>query len=161
MSEASNKRDFARELYKNWRSHSRKSKFSNQTGIGVGDEERVHVEDPQKLELLLTELMDQRDWRQGIAEGTLFTEWVSIVGSEIASHATPVSLDDGLLTLQTTSTAWATQMKLISHQLLKTITQSAPGALVDEIAVIGPEAPSWKKGIRSIKNARGPRDTYG
>ena len=128
MSEATNKRDFARELYKSWRSHSRKSKFSNQNGIRVGDEERVRIEDPQKLGLLLTELMDKRDWRQGIAEGTLFTEWVGIVGSEIASHATPVSLDDGLLTLQTTSTAWATQMKLISHQLLKTITQSAPGA---------------------------------
>jgi predicted nucleic acid-binding Zn ribbon protein len=27
--------------------------------------------------------------------------------------------------------------------------------------VIGPHAPSWKRGIRSIRGARGPRDTYG
>jgi predicted nucleic acid-binding Zn ribbon protein len=27
--------------------------------------------------------------------------------------------------------------------------------------VIGPQAPSWKRGIRSIRGARGPRDTYG
>ncbi|NCW43452.1 MAG: DUF721 domain-containing protein, partial [Actinobacteria bacterium] len=26
---------------------------------------------------------------------------------------------------------------------------------------IGPQAPSWKKGVRVIRNARGPRDTYG
>jgi len=52
-------------------------------------------------------------------------------------------------------------MKLISTQLLQTISQSAPGALVEQIEVIGPHAPSWKKGIRTIKNARGPRDTYG
>jgi predicted nucleic acid-binding Zn ribbon protein len=147
--------DFARELYKTWRSNSRKSK--NQTA----DETRVQVEDPQKLESVLSELVTNRDWRQGIAEGTLFTEWTSVVGAEIAAHAAPVSLVDGLLTIQTTSTAWSTQMTLIASQLLKTISQSAPGALVEKIAIIGPEAPSWKKGIRSIKNARGPRDTYG
>ena len=149
------KNDFARELYKIWRSNSRKSK--NQSA----EETRTRVDDPQKLESVLSELVAARDWRQGIAEGTLFTEWKTVVGTEIATHATPVSLMDGLLTIHTTSTAWATQMSLIASQLLKTISQSAPGALVEEIAVIGPEAPSWKKGIRSIKNARGPRDTYG
>ena len=149
------KNDFARELYKIWRSNSRKSK--NQSA----EETRTRVDDPQKLESVLSELVAARDWRQGIAEGTLFTEWKTVVGTEIATHATPVSLMDGLLTIQTTSTAWATQMSLIASQLLKTISQSAPGALVEEIAVIGPEAPSWKKGIRSFKNARGPRDTYG
>jgi predicted nucleic acid-binding Zn ribbon protein len=25
---------------------------------------------------------------------------------------------------------------------------------------LGPNAPSWKKGIRTIRGARGPRDTY-
>jgi predicted nucleic acid-binding Zn ribbon protein len=149
------KKDFARELYKMWRSNSRKSKNQG------AEETRTRVDDPQKLESVLSELVATRDWRQGIAEGTLFTEWKTVVGAEIATHATPVSLVDGLLTIQTTSTAWATQMSLIASQLLKTISQSAPGALVEEIAVIGPEAPSWKKGIRSIKNARGPRDTYG
>jgi predicted nucleic acid-binding Zn ribbon protein len=44
--------------------------------------------------------------------------------------------------------------------LLKTITTSAPGALVDSLVILGPHAPSWKKGIRTIKGARGPRDTY-
>jgi len=149
------KKDYARELYQNWRTNNRKSK--NQ----VADETRVRVEDPQTLETVLGELVANRDWRQGIAEGTLFTEWATVVGSEIASHATPVSLVDGLLTIQASSTAWATQMNLISGQLLGTISQSAPGALVEEIVVIGPHAPSWKKGIRNIKNARGPRDTYG
>ena len=149
------KKDFARELYTMWRSNSRKSKNQG------AEETRTRVDDPQKLESVLSELVATRDWRQGIAEGTLFTEWKTVVGAEIATHATPVSLVDGLLTIQTTSTAWATQMSLIASQLLKTISQSAPGALVEEIAVIGPEAPSWKKGIRSIKNARGPRDTYG
>jgi predicted nucleic acid-binding Zn ribbon protein len=32
---------------------------------------------------------------------------------------------------------------------------------VEEIVVLPPGAPSWKKGIRTIRNSRGPRDTYG
>jgi len=148
-------KDYARELYRTWRTNSRKSRTTTK------DEVRERVEDPQQLSNILNELVAHRDWRKGIAEGTLFTDWAQVVGAEIASHATPVSLVDGLLTIQTTSTAWATQMRMISTQLLTTISQSAPGALVEELVIIGPHAPSWKKGIRNIKNARGPRDTYG
>jgi predicted nucleic acid-binding Zn ribbon protein len=52
-------------------------------------------------------------------------------------------------------------MRLMQEDLLKTISNSAPGALVEELNVLGPNAPSWKRGLRSIKGARGPRDTYG
>jgi predicted nucleic acid-binding Zn ribbon protein len=52
-------------------------------------------------------------------------------------------------------------MRLMSDDLLKIISSSAPGALVESLIFIGPQAPSWKKGLRSIKGARGPRDTYG
>jgi predicted nucleic acid-binding Zn ribbon protein len=68
---------------------------------------------------------------------------------------------EGKLTIQTSSTAWATQLRLISNDLLKTLQQSAPGALVEELVVIGPHAPSWKRGLRTIRGAKGPRDTYG
>jgi hypothetical protein len=37
----------------------------------------------------------------------------------------------------------------------------APGALVESLDFIGPTAPSWKRGLRTISNGRGPRDTYG
>ena len=29
------------------------------------------------------------------------------------------------------------------------------------IEVVGPHLPSWKKGPRSVRDGRGPRDTYG
>ncbi len=150
------KADLARDLYKTWRSNTRK----NKNGAAI-EPVREKVDDPQPINSLLSELVSNRDWRQGIAEGTLFTDWMLVVGADIGAHTTPISLVDGLLTIQTSSSAWATQLTLIAPQLLKTISSSAPGALVEEIAVIGPGAPSWKKGIRTIRNARGPRDTYG
>ena len=148
--------DLARELYKSWRDTSRKNK-RNETD----EQTRTKVDEPQSLKTVLSELVQTRDWRQGIAEGSLFTEWLQVVGSDIGAHSTPISLVDGLLTIQASSTAWATQLTLISSNLLSTISNSAPGALVEEIVVLPPGAPNWKKGIRTIRNARGPRDTYG
>ena len=148
--------DLAKELYLTWRESSRKNfKQNNQ------EPAREKIDDPQRINSVISELVSARAWEQGIAEGSLFTEWITVVGSDIGSHSTPISLVDGLLTIKTSSSAWATQLTLMSAHLLKTISNSAPGALVEEMLVLPPGAPSWKKGIRTIRNSRGPRDTYG
>jgi len=148
--------DLAKELYKSWRESSRRNfKLNNQ------EPSREKIDDPQRINSIISELVSARAWEQGIAEGSLFTEWTTVVGTDIGSHSTPISLVDGLLTIKTSSSAWATQLTLMSTHLLKTITNSAPGALVEDILVLPPSAPSWKKGIRTIRNSRGPRDTYG
>lgn len=148
--------DLAKELYLTWRESSRKNfKQNNQ------EPAREKIDDPQRINSVISELVSARAWEQGIAEGSLFTEWITVVGSDIGSHSTPISLVDGLLTIKTSSSAWATQLTLMSAHLLERISNSAPGALVEEILVLPPGAPSWKKGIRTIRNSRGPRDTYG
>ena len=149
------KRDIARELFKSFKTQTRRNKKI------VENEDRVHLSDPQPLSSVFNEVITNRDWKQGIAEGNLFSEWEKIVGSDVAQHASPLTLLEGKLTIQTTSTAWATQLRLISADLLKTIRDSAPGALVDELVILGPHAPSWKRGLRTIRGSKGPRDTYG
>ena len=148
-------RDLARELYRAFRNQPRRNKSAESSGV------RGNVTNPQQIGSVLDELVASRDWRQGLAEGNIFVDWEKIVGAEIAGHSTPISLLEGVLTIQTTSTAWATQLNLISSDLLETISGSAPGALVEKLAFIGPQAPTWKKGLRTIRGARGPRDTYG
>jgi predicted nucleic acid-binding Zn ribbon protein len=150
------KSDLAKELYKFYRSSFRKLRAGGQTSI-----ERSKNTDPQSLESVLAEVIAGRNWGQGLAEGNLFSNWQEIVGVDIAQHTTPISLVDGRLTIQSSSSAWATQMRLMQDELLKTISNTAPGALVEQLNVIGPHAPSWKRGLRSIRGARGPRDTYG
>ena len=117
--------------------------------------------DPTLINEVITDLINQRDWHLGIAEGTLFSNWKSIVGDEIASHTTPLSLLEGALLIQCSSTVWATQLSAVGQDLLNTIQSSAPNAGVTSLSFIGPQAPSWKRGLRTIKNERGPRDTYG
>jgi predicted nucleic acid-binding Zn ribbon protein len=106
-------------------------------------------------------MIEEREWNSGLAEGNLFITWASIVGAEIAKHATPISILDSTLTIQTSSTAWATQLTLVADNLLATIQRDPSGATIQKLRFIGPQAPSWKKGVRVIRNARGPRDTYG
>ena len=155
MSEPKPKPDIARELFRSYKTQIKKPKRI------IESEERINISDPQPLSSVFNEIITNRDWRQGIAEGNLFTDWEKVVGEDIAQHATPITLLEGKLTIQTSSTAWATQLRLISNDLLKTLQQSAPGVLVEELVVIGPHAPSWKRGLRTIRGANGPRDTYG
>ena len=150
------RKDLAKDIYKYYRSGFRKLRSNDQE-----NESREKNTDPQSLETILSEVIANRNWSKGVAEGSLFSDWVQIVGQEIATHTTPISLVDGKLTIQSSSSAWATQMRLMQSDLLKTISTTAPGALVEELIFIGPHAPSWKRGLRTIRGARGPRDTYG
>ena len=117
--------------------------------------------DPTLISDVLTNLVADRQWESGLAEGNLFAQWEKIVGSDIATHTTPISILDGVLLIQCSSTAWATQLQAVHDQLVTTISSSAPDALVESLRFTGPAGPSWKKGIRTIRGARGPRDTYG
>jgi predicted nucleic acid-binding Zn ribbon protein len=152
---SSKKVDLALELFRTY-----KTGFIKKKKMRIV-EEKSQPGDPTLISDVLTHLVAHRQWESGLAEGNLFVQWEKIVGSDIATHSTPISIYEGTLLIQCSSTAWATQLQAVHDQLLATITSSAPGALVESLRFTGPTAPSWKKGIRTIRGARGPRDTYG
>jgi predicted nucleic acid-binding Zn ribbon protein len=147
------KRDIARELFRSYRTKVRR--VENE----IKNEERTG--EPESLKSVMNELIAKRDWQKGLAEGNLFANWAKIVGVDVAEHAEPITLFEGRLTIRASSTAWATQLRLLSPDLLRQIQSDSSGALVEELFIIGPTAPSWKRGLRSIRGSRGPRDTYG
>ena len=79
-------------------------------------------------------------------------------GSTAISPA--VTLTNGTLTIRCKSTAWATQLRLMQAQILEKINAAYPEVEIKALKMLGPDAPSWKKGPRSVPG-RGPRDTYG
>ena len=154
------KRDLALDLFHSFQNGKRTTKKTVRENPPTSSTEDA-TNGPHILKDVLSQVIKDRDWKGGIAEGTLFSTWAEVVGPEISLHATPISLVDGVLTIQTSSTAWAVQLQLVSNELLKTIRASSPGALVESLSLIGPNGPSWKKGIRTIRGSKGPRDTYG
>jgi predicted nucleic acid-binding Zn ribbon protein len=118
------------------------------------------VRDPQPLGRVARELAKKRGWSAHVAEGTVLGHWSAVVGQQIAEHATPTGLNDGVLSVTAESTAWATQLRMIQGQLLAKIAAAVGNGVVTSLKITGPSAPSWRKGPRHIAG-RGPRDTYG
>ena len=90
----------------------------------------------------------------------VFAQWGRLVGEDVAEHAQPVALKDGELTVRASSTAWATQLRLLQGKLLHKIAAGVGNGVVKRMRIQGPTAPSWRKGPRHVPG-RGPRDTYG
>ncbi|HEX9998895.1 MAG TPA: DciA family protein [Actinoplanes sp.] len=116
--------------------------------------------DPQLFGDMLQRLMKSRGWERPRAEAMVFGAWEKVVGPDIAKHSRPVKLDAGVLTVEAESTAWATQLRLLTGRLLKSIAAEVGHNVVARLNIHGPAVPSWTKGPRRVQG-RGPRDTYG
>jgi predicted nucleic acid-binding Zn ribbon protein len=126
------------------------------TWSGPGPDNR----DPQPLGAATRDLARTRGWSTRVAEGAVFGSWAEVVGEQIAEHATPTALHEGVLTVSAESTAWATQLRMVQAQLLAKIATAVGDGVVGSLKIIGPVAPSWRKGRYHV-SGRGPRDTYG
>jgi predicted nucleic acid-binding Zn ribbon protein len=113
------------------------------------------------LGFAVDKLVTESGWGTDVAVHAVFGRWPAIVGAEVASHCTPESFGDGTLLVRTDSTAWATQLKLLAPTVVRRLNQELGHGTVLRVDVVGPQAPSWRRGPRSIRGARGPRDTYG
>ncbi|MQA33436.1 DUF721 domain-containing protein [Modestobacter roseus] len=118
------------------------------------------ADDPQPLGSLVDSLVSQQDWTARTKVGAVFGRWDSLVGPDIAAHCRPESLNEGELLVVAESTAWATQLRLLAPSILGRLRAGVGGDVVTKLRVVGPTAPNWKKGPRTVRG-RGPRDTYG
>lgn len=117
--------------------------------------------DPQPLGTTLGRLVDDHGWDLSLRVHGVFGRWPELVGAEVAQHCTPESFADGRLVVRTDSTAWATQLRLLTPALVRRLNEELGHGTVSVIEVLGPHGPTWKKGPRSVRGGRGPRDTYG
>lgn len=126
------------------------------TGTGAGPDPR----DPQLFGTAIRQLLADRGWESTAQAASVLSGWDTLVGADLASHCQPRSLVDGELVLVAESTAWATQVRLLSRSLLQTLERRLGPSVVTRVRVQGPTAPSWSRGPRRVAG-RGPRDTYG
>ena len=116
--------------------------------------------DPSLLGDQMERLLFDRGWNVDVAVGAVMGRWPEIVGPNVAEHCKPVTFSDGVLTVRADSTAWTTQMRLMSSSILGRLETEIGKDAVTELRVQGPSAPSWNRGPRK-STGPGPRDTYG
>lgn len=162
---AENPKDFAQEFY--WKMREAAVGRLSRDAKRIADREKRATSKPfdpgrdvVAAGAVLDGLLNQFGWDNPIREADLFNRWPELVGEANGAASTPERLENGLLTVRCKSTAWATQFKLMKPQVLQAVTDAFPQLGIADIRFIGPDAPSWKKGPRSVPG-RGPRDTYG
>ncbi|HET9647636.1 MAG TPA: DciA family protein [Microlunatus sp.] len=124
---------------------------------GAGPDER----DPKLLGAALERLVESKGWSTEVSVHALLGRWPALVGPELAEHSRPEAYRDGVVTVRTDSTAWASQLRLLAPNLVATLNRQLGDGTVTRVRVLGPDAPSWKRGRYSVRDGRGPRDTYG
>ena len=115
---------------------------------------------PKTLASTMDTLIQNFGWQTKVAEAELFSNWKELVGDRVAESSFPEDLSKGILTVRCKSTAWATQLRLMGNDILVKIGERLPDLEVKELRFIGPQAPSFKRGFRTVQG-RGPRDTFG
>jgi predicted nucleic acid-binding Zn ribbon protein len=116
--------------------------------------------DPKLFAETLSAFLEQRGWVQEVSVGGVIGRWREVVGDDTADHCEPLTFENGILTVRASSTAWATQIRLLVPQLLGVLEREVGQDVVQTIAVQGPTGPGFGKGFRSVQG-RGARDTYG
>lgn len=116
--------------------------------------------DPKGVGDVLASLTREAGWDSQLAREDLVLAWADVAGEDTAQHTRPVAFQEGTLTVQADSTAWAKQLQIMRSHILSEVLRRFPEAGVTAVRFLGPDVPSWKWGPRAIPG-RGPRDTYG
>ncbi|MDU7361607.1 MAG: DciA family protein [Propionibacteriaceae bacterium] len=117
--------------------------------------------DPQLIGHAFEKVVQRRGWTKRLSLSTVLRNWAELVGKANAEHSQPVDFRGGVLKVQCDSTAWATGMKYSASQLVAKLNRELGDRTVTRVDIVGPPQKSWKHGPRSVRDGRGPRDTYG
>jgi predicted nucleic acid-binding Zn ribbon protein len=138
------------------RPRPRRTPPEEQRWSGSGPDPR----DPTTVGAAVGDLVRDNQWGATLRAAGIEARWPQIVGTDLAAHCRPERLENGELICVAESTAWATQIRLLSRQLLERLAADLGPDVVRRIRVHGPTAPNWRHGPLRV-TGRGPRDTYG
>jgi predicted nucleic acid-binding Zn ribbon protein len=69
--------------------------------------------------------------------------WADVVGPQVAAHAWPQSLRQGTLTVATDHHAWASELRSLSGQLVKSLQEEGLEVRSLTVSVSHRERPGW------------------
>lgn len=118
--------------------------------------------DPGSFAALLSREIRRQGWEENVGVRRLMQDWEHLVGPTIAAHTRPVKFDEKnkFLHVQSDSTPWATQLRLIQATILSKIAQELGPDVVVELKIHNPDYGPRQTGRLRVQG-RGKRDDYG
>ena len=103
---------------------------------------------PQPLGDIFSKFIAQRGWKEPVAVGSVLADWSSIVGPQIAENAKVESFENATLILRASSTAWATQLRLLTPQLMHKFNDVLGAGVITKLEIKGPAGGNYGRGSR-------------
>ena len=105
-------------------------------------------QDPRPVAASLERLTRRLGTPSSSTMAAVFARWEDLVGPAVAAHAKPVSLRHGTLRVHVDQPAWATQLRLLSADLLRRLGEGTgdPGAVREVVVAVRPGGPARRGG---------------
>ena len=116
--------------------------------------------DPRSVGGLFAKLAHRRGWESSLDVAQVTSRWPELVGPDVAAHCVVERFEPHTLVVRTSSTTWATQLRILKDGLLDKIERQMGRRVVEDIEIHGPVQRSFTRGRKSVRG-RGPRDTWG
>lgn len=108
---------------------------------------RRSEKDPAPLRGLLGPAASGYGLDDALSAGTLWKRWVDVVGPDVAAHAEPTSLRDGVLRVRADSPVWAHEIGYLAAEIKKRANETLGSDAVAEVRVWNaPGAPASERG---------------
>lgn len=90
---------------------------------------------PDRLRDVLPSVGAELGLKDAVGAGRVWASWTTIVGEQIAAHAEPTSLRDGVLRVRAESPSWATEIAYLAGDIRRRVNESVGRDVVREIKV--------------------------
>lgn len=117
--------------------------------------------DPQALSSVMERMMAARGWKEPVAVSSVLARWGELMGESVAEHTRPEKFENSTVTVRCSSTAWATNLRMMTSEIIKKFDRELGPGVVTQVIILGPQGRQWKHGRLVAPGGRGPRDTYG
>ena len=88
-----------------------------------------------RMKDVLSQMGAQLGMGQTLSVGKVWKRWPEIVGEDIAQHAEPTSLRDGVLRVRADSPAWTTEIGYLADEIRTRVNEATGSDLVTEVRV--------------------------
>ncbi len=109
---------------------------------------------------VLQRTIREQGWQEELGHGWVFGHWPDLVGEAIAKHTHPEKVEGGVLYISCDHSSWATNLRYLQAQILRTIAEKIGDNIILELRIRGPKQHKNYEGPQWVK-PQGSNDTYG
>lgn len=97
--------------------------------------------EPRPVLASLGRVADRLGLGSPVALGAVFSRWEEIVGPDVAAHARPRTLRDGVLTIVVDQPTWAASLRLLAGDLVSRVAQESGEPVTQLVVRVSGERP--------------------